>query len=223
MLFLSFLLVTCGIDAMNGDDDCGQLSSPHGRPNNFISPWDCFLVRKVTTPKHSSLVPPSGDDTCEQVESFQAPDVYSCSLEEIQTFLDQGGTFFREEDHNPDSSGRLMNLQMPPLMIACLHGDLEIVSKILEDLNASYFINMRDRCGDTALSTAIVNGDIEMIRVLLDHGADTQIINAENNNAYQAGIEELRNKLSICPRTDPIRRSLIISRYRAILALIGQY
>jgi ankyrin repeat protein len=58
-------------------------------------------------------------------------------------------------------------------------GQLVAVKYLVEELHAD--VNWRDHEGNTALHHAAARGDNEMIRYLIDHGADVKVVNREGN------------------------------------------
>ena len=105
----------------------------------------------------------------------------------------------RPEDLNlPDNAGNT------PLQIASLQGYVEIVRFLVEN---GCEIDRRNVDKDTALIDAVENGHVEVIKLLLDHGANPRLGNAKGDEPYELVPQDDENY-------DIIRKLLADARER---------
>jgi ankyrin repeat protein len=64
-----------------------------------------------------------------------------------------------------------------PLHYACTCGSLVVTASILEKNSNKAFMDMQDRYGDTALHIASRHGYTEVVKELLSHRANKDIVN----------------------------------------------
>ncbi len=83
-------------------------------------------------------------------------------------------------------SSNLLIFNVTPLMIACSKGNVEIVEYLL---NQNVSINQQDTNGNTACHRAALNNHFNICSILINEGADRNIINSDYMN-----IEELTKK-----------------------------
>lgn len=74
-----------------------------------------------------------------------------------------------------------------PLMLAVLSEKTEIVEHLLQ---RTVGVNIQDNVGDTALILAASTGQKRIIEMLINAGADMQLRNKEDLNAYQIALNE---------------------------------
>lgn len=81
------------------------------------------------------------------------------------------------------------NAKNTPLHWAAGSGNLDIVLFLLKTAeregNLESFINMQNLLGDTALHRAVWRGHLDVVRCLLDHGVDRDILNTMHQPAIQ--------------------------------------
>lgn len=115
----------------------------------------------------------------------------SKDMEVISYFLDHGANVTQK-----DAEGNT------PFMNAAGRNTLEIVTLLFKDVQD---INETNKKGESVLSMAVANNSPEIVAFLLDHDADTTILDAEGNNlsmylmqAYAPNQEDnFRKKLAL--------------------------
>ncbi|KAJ9608512.1 hypothetical protein H2200_007500 [Cladophialophora chaetospira] len=110
----------------------------------------------------------------------------------------------RPEDLNmPDNAGNT------PLQIAALQGYVDIVEFLLEN---GCDVDTRNIDKDTALIDAVENGHVEVVRLLLSHGANPRLGNAKGDEPYELvptdddNYEEIRRLLADAKNKPTSRR-----------------
>jgi len=107
---------------------------------------------------------------------------------------------------------KLEKRKTSPLSVACAYGKLEEVREILLSANGSSVINERNHIGITPLMYASKNGRIEVVQLLLAHGADAASISSHGSTAFS-----LAEKFGHIESAKIIAASLNLSRTGNIL------
>ena len=93
----------------------------------------------------------------------------------------------------------LVWLTKPKLVKRTIKGDLIEVQRLLL---TGVDVDIRDRYGRTALMEACRNGDVHMVQLLLDYGADSRKRSFSGKNAFRyAATLDVLETLRICDTT----------------------
>ena len=72
------------------------------------------------------------------------------------------------------------------LVCACYYGHLELAKYLVADIGVD--INAMDDCGNVALIEAARVGRVDIVQYLLTHGADINIVNAEQKTVLMCSV-----------------------------------
>jgi ankyrin repeat protein len=86
------------------------------------------------------------------------------------------------------------HIKATPLHFACMQNNINGVRCILRR-NAN--LNMTDYLGNTALHYATENGNLELLRLLCDYGADALKRNKEGLNSIQIAIHQNNREVKL--------------------------
>merc|ERR1712216_765590 len=84
-----------------------------------------------------------------------------------------------------DPDGYLCDWSGTALWRASRDGHVDVARLLLENWPASAAVDHRNSDGSTPLHASIYNGHIDVVHLLLFHGADPLIPNIDNDNAYR--------------------------------------
>lgn len=84
---------------------------------------------------------------------------------------------------------------MTPLMVLAAKGDMKSVS---ENLASGTDVNAIDNRGGTALMYAVMNGRLEMVRVLLENGANPNLKTKKGFNATDFAAQNKSKDIAQC-------------------------
>lgn len=105
----------------------------------------------------------------------------ACSLEHSECFK----ALLQQDDLQPEAREFVYNRS--PLHCLCLNGNYELATLLIKyvcDHNLLAIIDLQDALGSTPLHHACSNKHLDIIRLLLVHGADEEIVNNDNQKAY---------------------------------------
>jgi len=85
------------------------------------------------------------------------------------------------------------DLKTSPLLLAVEQGDLERVSQSIGELET---VDIRDRDGNTPLIRASFLGNIDLVRILLGHGAEANAVNNRGWSGLHFAAQENRENVA---------------------------
>lgn len=75
-------------------------------------------------------------------------------------------------------------------MFACIYGHIDIVKKLLRDTNTKQDLETADDCGNTALMLATRGKHIDVIKLLLKHGANIEARDQNSETATDIALKD---------------------------------
>lgn len=137
-------------------------------------------------------------------EGFQDP------VEIIQILVKSGANI-----NEKDNAGR--NALMHALSVEIERLSTEVVETLLKH---GLEINSQDNNGDTALMYAVMSGEIDFVKLLLEEGAHPYIENKKNENAYSYAVIKFRQ--NVLEFTKYIALKKVISYEGNVRAYLGK-
>lgn len=176
-------------DAMNQDIDVDEMDLP-----GF-----CVLTRKMGrirslhkrsqgSPVSRASLPKFAQQECVELTIFDA--VASASVEDAQFLLDQGADLAAALD---PVSGRGA-LHMLAFCTESYRFRLEMLEFLINRAHVS--VNAMDNHGETPLMLFAVHGHLELMRKLIDNGADLSITNKKGQNVLHRACEH--DQVEVC-------------------------
>jgi hypothetical protein len=136
-------------------------------------------------------------------------------------FYSSGATEILEARLGPDSYGSrfIQDPEVTPLMLRAHEGDLDQVREILDK---SDHVNATDQHGNTAQMAAIASHRVDVLRLLISHGADVKMHNREGETALTLSafsgqpemIKELAGHGAVLDCNDAVEREAYLGAYR---------
>ena len=132
---------------------------------------------RATTIHHSSwcMSDTSMPRLGQEVDKMLFDAVHDNNISAVQKHLAEGA----------DPDGYLCDWSGTALWRASRDGHVDVARLLLENWPASAAVDHRNSDGSTPLHASIYNGHIDVVHLLLFHGADPLIPNIDNDNAYR--------------------------------------